>query len=252
MSATSDKRKRGVRVLGLGFLALLVLLIVLAITAKLTLGGSPSHWDRQQERIASLSSEERKAMTEDFRNRLMTAWSDAGPEAPTTEADLFGHRRTLEIPYEKLNIWLAEEGIDLLDQVNIRMPKYVKAAMIDSDGEGRLRISCDVDTNKIKQVVALTFAIQVDDNGTVTSTLEGASAGKLPIPTETAVDLIARRSGENSLMLNLMQGTPVGPIELPIDASDSGRDGRLVGMQVRDDALVITRETVRRKKEEKK
>lgn len=237
-------RKRGVRILGFGFLGLFILLCIAAL-AGYFYSGTPGYWTAQQGRIQAMTKQQREAVSTSLRNRLLTEWSDPGEAEIRRTEDLFGRRRTLEIPYEELNVWLAEEGIDLLAEVGIRMPRSVKAAMVDSAGNGRLRISCDLERGDVKQVVALTFDITVSDDGTVVSKLAGATAGRLPMPTQLAVDQIARRAGSDRMM-HLMQGTPVGPIQLPIDASEDGRDGRLVGLEVRDDALVVTRETVRR------
>lgn len=245
----ASSRQRGVRVLGLGFAGLLALLIVGVLVAYYALDGEPEHWTQQRERINALSETQRKTISQNMRNRLLTEWNGIGSEIPTTEEEMFGQRRTLEIPYEDLNVWLAEEGIDLLGEVGIKMPSWVKAAMVDSPGDGLLRISCEVDKDKVQQVVTLTFSIKVREDHKVVSKLEGATAGVLPIPTQTAIDLIGQRGEKTDRVLRLMQGTPFGPVDVPIDASDSGRDGRLIGLEARKDVLVVTRETVRRKKD---
>ena len=238
-------RRRGVRILGVVFLAVFVLVAALGLTVYFGLNVTPDYRAQQQARIDALSDREREAISVSLRNRLLTEWSDPGEAAIEKAEDMFGRRRTLEIPYEQLNVWLAEEGIDLLAEVGVELPRAVKGAMVDSPGGGLLRVSCDLERGGTRQVVALVFDIAVDDDGIVTSRLDGASAGRLPIPAQMAVDQIARRA-ESDRVLHLMQGTPVGPIELPIDASENGRDGRLVGLEVRDDVLVVTRETVPR------
>ncbi len=243
-------RIRGVRILTIAFVLLFVVLAGIALVIYFGLGSRPSHWVKQQERLATMTIEQKKITSENLRNNLLTQWSDPGKEAVRSADDLFGRRSSVEIPYEDLNIWLAEEGIELLADIDIKLPAWVKSAMVDSAGDGLLRITCEIERDKNRQVVALSFAIQVASDGTVTSTLTSAALGVLPVPTGTAIDLIASRNDPDSLMLSLTQGTPVGPIELPIDASDNGRDGRLVGLEVRDDALVVTRETVRRRSRE--
>jgi|GEM_PF-2361643 len=248
-SESAAKRSRGVRVLGLAFAGVFVLLCIAALIGYLGWQGKPAYWTQQQERINAMSTQQREAVSESLRNRLLTEWSDPGEKTPVTQDDLFGHRNTIEIAYEDLNVWIAEEGTMLLEDVGIKMPKSVKGAMVDSPGDGLLRISCDIKKGEMKQVIAMSFAIEVSSHGTVVSQLKDATAGRLPLPTKTAIDLVASRADEKGIMLDLMQGTPIGPIELPIDPSEDGvRDGRLVGLEVQDDALVITRETVRRKK----
>ena len=244
---STAKRSRGVRVLGFAFAIVFALLCIAALIGYFGWQGKPAYWTEQQERISTMSSQQRQAVSESLRNRLLTEWSDPGDKTPVTQDDLFDHRNKIEIAYEDLNVWIAEEGTKLLEDVGIKMPKSVKGAMVDSPGDGLLRISCDIEKGEMKQVIAMSFAISVAEDGTLTSKLEGATAGRLPLPTQTAIDLIASRADDKGIMLDLMQGTPVEPIELPIDPSDDGvRDGRLVGLEVRDDALVITRETVRR------
>ena len=103
-----------------------------------------------------------------------------------------------------------------------------------------------VAVDQVKQVIALSFAVTIAEDGNLTSTLKQATAGKLPLPVGAAIDIVASQADEG-ILLDLMQGKPVPPVQLPIDASKDGlRDGRLVGIEVREDALVITRETVRR------
>lgn len=248
-SSSATKRKRGVRVLGYCFLGVFLLLCLASLLGYLAYNGKPEYYTDQQARINAMSDEERETVSTSIRNHVLTEWSAVDEDTPFGDQDaMIGQRRTFEIPYEDLNVWLAEEGIDLLAEVGIRMPKSVKSAMVDAADDGLLRISCDFDNGKMQQVVALVFTINVSDDGTVVSTLEKATTGRLPLPTQTAIDLIAKRSS-SSMMLDMMQGTPAGPIQLPIDASEDGlRDGRLVGLEIREDAMVITRETVRRKK----
>lgn len=238
-------RRRGVRILGFVFLALFLLLGGLVLTAHLGLRGQPAHFQEQQSRIAAMPAEQRAAVSTSLRNRVTTQWSE-GPDNATTVDELLGQRTSLEIPYEELNIWIAEEGIGLLEEVGVKLPRSVRAAMVDATDDGLLRISCDIKTRKTEQIVSLAFDIKVADDGIITSRLEEASAGRLPIPAETALDLVANHNGSAPL-LDFFNGSPTGPIDLPIDPTDEGlRDGRLVGLEVTQDAMIITRETVRR------
>lgn len=241
MSSTTTKRSRGVRVLGLSFAALFVLLCVAALLIYLGFQGRPSHWESEQTRLAGVSDAQREAISESLRNRLMTQWSDPGDQSPMTEADLFGHRRNIEMPYAELNTWIQTEGIELLAEVGVKIPDSASSAMVDSPGDGLLRISFEVKTKDIEQIIAMSFDVAIADDGTLTSTLKQATAGRLPLPVDTAIDLVASQA-DDGIMLDLMQGKPVAPIELPIDKS---RAGRLVGVEVKPDALIITRETVR-------
>ncbi len=248
MSSTAAKRSRGVRVLGLAFAALFVLLCLAALLVYLSFHGRPAHWDNEQQRLAAMPDAQRQAVSESLRNQLLTQWSDPGEKTPLTEADLFGQRKTITIPYADLNTWIQTEGIELLAEVGIKIPDSAPSAMIDSPGDGLLRISFEIKTQDIDQVIALSFAVTVAENGTLTSTLKQATAGRLPLPVATATQIVASQA-KDGILLDLMQGNPVPPFELPIDPSADGlRDGRLVGLEVQQDALIITRETVRRNK----
>lgn len=248
MSTTAAKRSRGVRVLGLGFAALFALLCVIALLVYLGWHGKPAHWDTEQDRIASLPQAQRLAISESLRNRLLTEWSGSGDQNPFNGSDPFGQQTKITIPFDELNTWIQTEGLDLLEGIDIQVPDSAPSAMIDSPGDGLLRISFEVTTDDIQQVIALSFAVTIAKDGTLTSTLEQASAGRLPLPVGTAIDLVASQA-KDGMLLDLMQGNPLPPIEIPIDPGDDGlRDGRLVGLEVTEDALVITRETVRRKK----
>ncbi|MGB0768962.1 MAG: hypothetical protein ACPGYV_14785, partial [Phycisphaeraceae bacterium] len=160
---------------------------------------------------------------------------------------LFGHRKTIEIPYDDLNVWIANEGTQLLEEIGVDLPRSVKGAMVDAPRDGVVRISFEIDGRNSEQVLTLSFAIAVGDDGTVTSELVGATAGRMPLPTQTAIDLIAARADGHTTLIDLMTGQPVAPVDVPIDPSKDGvRDGRLVGLTVRTDALVVTRETIER------
>ncbi|MEM9345012.1 MAG: hypothetical protein AAGB26_00200 [Planctomycetota bacterium] len=250
MNTTADNRRRGVRVLGLSFAALLVLLFTITSIIYLRWQSKPEHWEQEQLRLAELPEVQQEAISESLRNRLLTQWSDPGEKTPVTEADLFGQRRTIEIPYAELNTWIKTEGIELLREVDIEVPESTPTAMIDSPGDGLLRISFEVDREEIQQVVTLSFVMSITEDGKLTSTLKRASAGRLPLPVSAAIELVASQTDRGDL-LDLMRGNPVGPIEFPIDPSKDGlRDGRLVGLEVRENALLITRETVRRTRAE--
>lgn len=236
-------RKRIVRI---ALLLIFALASVTGVSIYFAYQRQPGHWTTQQQRIKSLSREERQQISQSLFNRATTQWSKAPDHAVKVE-DLIGHRTALEVSYEELNIWLAEDGVALLSDIGIEMPRSIRGAMVDSPGDGLLRISCDIKTPRLEQVVTLTFKIEIDDAGKVVSELISASAGLLPLPTDRAISLITKRDRGDGLLQALMSGSPTGPIDVPIDASKDGlRDGRLVGFEVYDDRVVITRETVLR------
>lgn len=239
-------QRPGVRVLGLGFALLLALLCAAAVVVYLAWHGRPAHWDHERQRLAELSGEQRQAISESLRNRLIQQWSSFGDRDPFKGADPFGQETEIEIPYDQLNTWIQTEGIDLLAEVDIEVPKTATTAMIDSPGDGLLRISFEVITQGVEQVITLSFAVSIEKDGTLTSTLMQATAGKLPLPIATAIELVASQADEG-VLLDLMQGTPIDPVQLPIDTSDSGRDGRIVGLEVTPTALILTRRAVARK-----
>lgn len=248
MSATAESRSRGVRVLGLAFAGLFVLLSLSALLIYLGWHGKPAHWESEQQRISTLPEAQRDAISESLRNRLLKQWSDYGDQLPSSPDDLFGQETTIEIPFDELNTWIQTEGLDLLSEIDVEVPKTATTAMIDSPGDGLLRISFEVTSQQVEQVVTLSFLVTIADNGTLTSTLKQATAGKLPLPVGTAIDIVSSQA-EGGILLDLMKGTPIDPVQLPIDASDTGRDGRLVGLKVTQEALIITRQTVPRKKD---
>lgn len=248
MSSTAAKRSRGVRVLGTGFVVLFVVLCLIALLIYLGWHGKPSHWENEQARLAALTEAQQKAISESFRNQLMTQWSDPGDKTPVTQDELFGHRQRIVIPYADLNTWIKTEGVTLLSEIGVEVPNTAASAMVDSPGGGLVRISFELPIDDVQQVIALSFAIQIADDGTLVSTLERATAGRMPLPVDTAIGVVQRQADEG-ILLDLMLGNPIDPIELPIDPTEDGlRDGRLVGLEVNQDAMVITRETVRRNK----
>lgn len=248
MSSTSDKRSRGVRVLGLAFAALFVLLAIAGLIAYLGFHGTPQHWQQEQARLAGLSAEQLNASSESFRNEFMTQWGNPGDKTPTTEADLFGQRQDIRVPFDDLNTWIKAEGSKLLQEIDKRLPNVAPSAMVDTPGDGLLRFSFEVMVKKKPQIITMSFDMSIAQDGALISTLKQATAGKLPLPVDTAISLVASKTDEK-LVLDLMQGNPIPPLELPIDPSEDGlRDGRIIGLKVTDEAVIITRETVRRKK----
>ena len=248
MSGSSDKRSRGVRVLSLAFASLFILLAITAVILYLGFHGTPEHWSQEQSRIATLSDDQQQATSQSFRNRFITLWANPGDKTPVTEDDLFGHRQAIEVPFNDLNTWIKAEGVELLSEIGIKVPKSAASAMVDSPGDGLIRVSVQVTIERVPQIITLSFAVNIAEDGTLTSTLKHATAGKLPLPVDTAISLVASKTDEQRL-LDLMQGNPIPPIEMPIDPSEDGvRDGRIVGLEVTDNALTLTRETVRRKK----
>jgi hypothetical protein len=247
MSMSSD-RSRGVRVLSLAFASLFVLLCLIAVLIYLGWHGKPAHWEAEQTRLAAVSQAERQAVSESFQNRFLTKWSDPGEATPVTEDDLFGQRAEITVPFDELNTWIQSEGLSLLEELGVEMPATAPTLMIDSPGDGLLRISFEIVAENVQQVVTLSFLIAIDADGTITSTLKRATAGRLPLPTDTAIEIIASQSDEG-LLMDLMRGEPIDPLQLPIDPSRDGlRDGRIVGLEVTNDAMLLTRETVRRDK----
>lgn len=239
-------QRPGVRVLGLGFGLLLALLCAAAVVVYLGWYGRPAHWDHEQQRLAELTDEQRQAISESLRNRLITQWSSFGDRDPFKGADPFGQETTIEIPFDQLNTWIQTEGIDLLAEIGVKVPKTATTAMIDSPGDRLLRISFEATTQGVKQVITLSFAVAIEKDGKLTSTLMQTTAGKLPLPVGTAIELVASQA-EEGVLLDLMRGTPIDPVQLPIDASESGRDGRIIGLEVTETAMILTRQTVARK-----
>ena len=72
-SETAAKRSRGVRVLGLGFALLFVVLCLTGLLVYFGWHGRPAHWENEQTRLAELSDEQREAISESLRNRLLNA-----------------------------------------------------------------------------------------------------------------------------------------------------------------------------------
>lgn len=245
-SAAADKRRNGVRVLSLAFASLFAVLALAAAVMYVGWHQNPLHWEQEQLRLAAISDVEREAISESFRNQLMTQWSDPGSKVPLTQADLFGQRSTIEIPYAALNTWIESEGVTLLSHVGIKIPESAPTAMIDSPGKGLLRVSFELINEGVRQVIALSFRVRIEGDGTLTSKLIQATIGRLPLPVDTALRMIAQQS-DGAALLDLMQGKPLPPVVIPIDPGRDGlRDGRLIDLDVREDALWITRETIRR------
>lgn len=234
--------RRGVRVLGIAFLVVFLLLSAAALLIYLGWQGRPSHWTDMQEDIAKLSEDQKQVISDALRNKVINAWTNADAGLVPPEQEL-GKKRTIEIPYKDLNVWLAHDGVGQLNSLGIELPKSVKTAMVDAPKPGLLRISCELDGEGVNQVVALTFKISVADDGTVTSELAGATAGRLPVPTSMVVDQIAKRGGGE--MSGLLSGKPTGPLD---HGTGNTLAGRLVGLDIQQDKLVVTRKIVRSKK----
>ena len=202
MSSTSNKRSRGIRVLGLAFAVLLVLLCIAAFVAW-RFQGTPDHWKREQARLADLSDAQQQATSQSFRNQFITLWGNPGDKTPATEADLFGHRQEIKVPYTELNTWIKAEGVAMLTEFGVKVPKSASALMVDSPGDDLLRVSFEILYKGAPQIISLSFDLSIASDGTLTSTLKQATAGKMPLPVGTAIDLSVSLGPDLGLPPNL-------------------------------------------------
>ena len=219
----------------------------------------PDYWSDNGRMLAAIPEDEKHQRAQDLIGRLGDEWSAFGEvdtqtliESPDAAQHVLGDQRTIVIPFDDLNIMLAVEAPAILASQGAPLPEAVKGMMATSDGEGRLIVAFEYDGPETHQVFSLTLSLAASQEGILTSTLVAARGGALALPRDRALKTLARIvGGERSVadirLMKLFTGEPFGPMDVPIDPGDSGvRSGRITGIEVRDEALHITRTTIPR------
>jgi len=221
----------------------------------------PSHWQANADRLDLLPEEQKKAIAESFRNRVLGQWSrlEAGGSAQDiidamgSGSEMLGDTRTITIPFDELNIWLATEARGVMAQRETPMPRSIAGAMVDSDGNGNLILAVKYESKDITQIFSFTLDLLVDKDDRVVSRLISVHGGRLELPREAALsqfEKLLRGSadrGDPMAVLKILNGEPFGPVDIPIDPDSPGaRDGRITGIVINDDSLQLTRTTIRR------
>ena len=235
-------------------LAMLVMATLVGVYKYRQLHSTPIYWDEQITLLDGLSDQQRQTVSENFRNRILDKWSDWPQDIPThklTEDSLIGDQVTIELPFDELNIWLNTEARETLKQQGSPLPEKV-GQMILGSKDGMLVAYIEY-AGGTSNVFSITLDIQIDNDGKITSTLEHFHVGELELPRSSATSFIHDQIvGFSDKMnpdpwINLLTGEPFGPIEILIDPTDSGvRDGRIVGLEIGDQSLFLTRQTVPR------
>lgn len=250
----APRKRRWLKRLGLSAGLSVIFLGCLGLYAYSRWNSKPEMWSQERERIARMGSDQKEAMAESLRNRLLTEWAytEHSEEIFNGKTDsLLGQRRTFAIPYDQLNVWLDVEGRSLLEGVGIGLPERVRHVLIRGTDDGLLVLSFEDRPDGNGRVYSFTFNISIAGDGMVTSELVEAKAGRLSIPTDAAAGLISSTSttgrGGPNLLDALLTGKPVRLQDIPIDPGEDGmRDGRIVGLEITPEAILVTRETVAR------
>lgn len=220
----------------------------------------PDYWADNGRMLAAIPADEKRQRSDALLGRLGEEWSAFGTpdpqdliDSPDPASQVLGDARTIVIPYEDLNIMLEVEAPAMLASQGAPLPEAVKGMMVTSDGKGQLIVAFEYDGPEMHQVFSMTMRLNATPEGIITSTLVSARGGRLTLPRDRALRTLAdivggdRAIGEIKLM-KLFTGEPFGPMDVPIDPGDDGvRNGRITGIDVREDALHITRTTVPRR-----
>lgn len=220
----------------------------------------PGYWADNGKMLAAIPQDEKRQRSDALIGRLGQEWSAFGAadtqaliESPDAAEQVLGDERTIVIPFEDLNIMLEVEAPAMLASQGAPLPDAIKGMMVTSDGGGRLIVAFEYDGPEVHQVFSVTLALSATAEGIITSTLVSARGGEMSLPRDRALRALAdivggdRAVGEIKLM-KLFTGEPFGPMDVPIDPGDDGvRNGRITGIEVRDEAIHITRTTVPRR-----
>ncbi|XAL99641.1 hypothetical protein OT109_18935 [Phycisphaeraceae bacterium D3-23] len=255
------RKRRLLRRVGFVLFTLIVVGLVLAGFKYKQWTAKPSYWQANSEMLAMLPAEQKQERAGSFLARFGHEWSAFGEEhaiqdlieSPDAEARLLGDTRTIIIPYDDLNILLEVEMPAILESQGTPLPDAVKGIMVTSDGHGRLIVAFEYDGPNLHQVFSMTLDVTATPAGIITSNLVSARGGELTLPRAQALERIGeivggeREFGEVRLM-KLFTGQAFGPMDVPIDSGDnSGRNGRITGIEIHDDAIHLTRKTVARR-----
>ncbi|MEM9414144.1 MAG: hypothetical protein AAGA29_01540 [Planctomycetota bacterium] len=256
-----SRKRRLLRRIGIALLALTVVGVLFAGFKYRQWTARPSYWEANNEMLALLPDEQKRERAGSFLARFTHEWSAFGDshsiqdliESPDAEAQLLGDTRTIIVPYDDLNILLEVEMPAILESQGTPLPDSVKGIMVTSDGQGRLIVAFEYDGPNLQQVFSLTLEVTATPTGRITSNLVSARGGELTLPRDAALDRIGEivggdREWAEVRLMKLFTGQPFGPMDVPIDRDDdSGRNGRITGIEVHDDAIHLTRTTVPRR-----
>ncbi len=262
--ATTSKKTRHLppmrRVVLLVLGGLVLIAVVYAGAKYRQWKATPEYWADNGRMLAAIPDDEKRQRSDALIGRLGEEWSAFGTpdpqeliDAPDPASRVLGDERTIVIPYEDLNIMLEVEAPAMLASQGAPLPDAVKGMMVTSDGRGQLIVAFEYDGPEVQQVFSLTMRLHATPEGIITSSLVSARGGRLTLPRDRALRTLAdivggdRAIGDIKLM-KLFTGEPFGPMDVPIDPGDNGvRNGRITGIDVRADALHITRTAVPRR-----
>lgn len=267
VAATSPQRRRMSkrRLFGLFLLGFLLVAGTMLAVKYRQWRATPSYWEDYAQQLKAMPDQQKREVAESFRNRLLEQWNapDAGAtpealiEAMRNDDDLVGETRTITIPYNEFNIWLEAEARGVMEDRGTPLPPTVRQAMVTSDGHGHLILAIDYRSKDVNQVFSFVLDIDINADAQVISRVVEVRGGRLELPRDSAVSMVREQlaregAGGGDAILKLLTGEPFGPVDIPLDPSAEGvRDGRIVGIAINDDALQLTRTTVRRQPPER-
>lgn len=226
-------------------LTLLTLFILGLAVAYWLARSAPEEWTRANERLEAIPQEERQRRADALENMFASS-PDRSQITHETNVDDEVNRvveRTITVPVEDANIWLATKLPQWLENQNESMPEGLDQPRVWID-DGELVLSFRADVEGISGVVSTNLKAELLDNGNLGLEITGVRTGKLPIPAGAIIDQVRRHAGDEAAegvmdqLAAAFDGTELEPV-WDETGNEETRQVRLIGFDVREEEVEL-------------
>ncbi len=148
--------------------------------------------------------------------------------------------RTVRLPLDQVNAWLAVRLEDYLANQGRSLPAGIGSVMM-AGRDGKLVVAAEYTGGPLPQVVSATFGVESPDDGPARVRLERVAAGRRSLPSKWLAERIAEEDIESDTLRRALEtvaaGEAVGPVVLPVDAY---REAELLDAAVTPEAVELT------------
>jgi len=205
----------------------------------------PEQWTRANERLEAIPQEERHRRADALENMFASS-ADRSQVTNETNVDDEVNRvveRTIVVPADDANIWLATKLPKWLENQNESLPQGLDQPRVWID-DGELVLSFRAEVEGLSGVVRTNLKAELLDSGKLGLKITGVRTGKLPIPAGTIIDQVRRHAGEEAAegamdqLAAAFDGTELDPVWDETGNEDT-REVRLIGFDVREEEVEL-------------
>ena len=194
----------------------------------------PEHWEEHRAFIERTPALDLERLSRALELDVPRAWT-----RPVGEGDGV---RTVRLPLDQVNAWLAVRLEDYLANQGRSLPEGLGGVML-AGRDGKLVAAAEYTGGPASQIISATFAAEPvrEDEGPAAVRLEGVAAGRQPLPSRWLADRIAGMDIESEPLREALEtiaaGEAIRPVTLPVDAY---REAELLGVDVTPEAVELT------------